>query len=100
MPGMQGMLGMTGMFGMMKSDSLIPMRRADLDSVARTSPQVGSGTFSAHETVASQMLDAIASDMTMMHMNPDAAWTVLSLRRRRLSSEYVAISSARGAALT
>jgi hypothetical protein len=88
------------MSGMMKSDSLIPMRRADLDSVVRTSPQVGSGTFSAHEAVASPMLDAMASDMTMMHMNPDAAWTVLSLRHSRLPSEYLAISSARGAALT
>jgi hypothetical protein len=91
MPGMQGMPGMTGMSGM-KSDSLMPIMRADLDSVARTSPHVGSGTVSAHETMASQMLDAMGSDMTMMHMKPDAAWTALTDSVKRDLAELPSLS--------
>ena len=87
MPGMQGMQGMPGMAGMsgMKSDSLMPMMRADLDSVA-------SGTVSAHETMASQMLDAMGSDMTMMHMTPDAAWTALTDSVKRDLAELPSLS--------
>src|SRR5882672_3923013 len=88
---MSGMPGMTSMSGM-KSDSLMPMMRADLDSVARTSPQPGSGTISAHETMASQMLDAMGSDMTMMQMNPDAAWKALTVSVKRDLAELPSLS--------
>jgi hypothetical protein len=91
MPGMQGMPGMTGMSGM-KSDSMMPMMRADLDSVARTSSHPGSGTVSAHETMASEMLDAMGSDMTMMHMKPDAAWTALPDSVKRDLAELPSLS--------
>ena len=77
-PGMQGMTGM-------RSDSLMPMMRADLDSVA-------SGTISAHEIMASQMLDAMGSDMTMMHMKPDAAWTALTDSVKRDLAELPSLS--------
>jgi len=89
--GMQGMPGMTGMSGT-KSDSLMPMMRADLDSVARTSPHVGQGPVSSHETMASQMLDAMGSDMTMMHMKPDAAWTALTDSVKRDLAELPSLS--------
>jgi hypothetical protein len=78
MPGMQGMPGMSGMSGAMKSDALMPMMRADLDSLARRSSRLAAGTLTAHETMTSEMLDAMARDMTMMHMTPDAAWGALS----------------------
>src|SRR5439155_1391406 len=51
MPGMQGMPGM-----MMRSDSLMPMMRADLDSLARMPSQFAEGMLKAHEGMASQML--------------------------------------------
>src|SRR5437879_224790 len=70
MPGMQGMPGMA-----MQSDSLMPMMRADLDSLARMPSQSASRILQAHEAMASRMLDAMGSDMTMMNMRPDSAWT-------------------------
>jgi len=72
MPGMQGMPGM-----MMRSDSLMPMMRADLDSLARMPSQSASRILQAHEAMASRMLDAMGSDMTMMNMRPASAWTAL-----------------------
>jgi hypothetical protein len=32
----------------------------------------------AHEAMASQMLDAMGSDMTTMNVRPDSAWTALT----------------------
>src|SRR5712691_7832974 len=79
MPGMGNMHGMTGMQGMgMRSDSLVPMMRAHLDSMARMPAQFAAGMLAAHDAMAAQMLDAMGSDMTMMNMRPDAAWTVLA----------------------
>jgi hypothetical protein len=73
MPAMQGMPGMV-----MRGDSLMPMMRADLDSLARMPSQFAEGMLRAHEAMASRMLDAMGSDMTMMNMRPDAAWTGLT----------------------
>lgn len=73
MPGMQGMPGMV-----MRGDSLMPMIRADLDSLARMPPQFAHGMLQAHEAMASQMLDVMGTDMTMMNMRPDAVWTALT----------------------
>jgi hypothetical protein len=73
MPGMQGMPGMV-----MRSDSLMPMMRTDLDSLSRTPSQFAKGMLQAHEAMASQMLDAMGTDMTMMNMRPDSAWTTLT----------------------
>ena len=75
---MSGMSNMSGMAGMtMKADSLMPMMRAHLDSLARMPSPSAAGMLQAHETVASQMLDAMGSDMRMMNMRPDSAWTAL-----------------------
>lgn len=73
LPGMQGMPGMV-----MQSDSLMPMMRADLDSLAARSPQFAAGTLQAHEAMASRMLDAMGSDMGMMNMRPDSTWIGLT----------------------
>jgi len=72
---MRGMQGMPGMA--MRSDSLMPMMRADLDSLARMPSQFAERMQQAHEAMASQMLDAMGSDMTMMGMHSDAAWSAL-----------------------
>ena len=87
MPGMQGMPGM-----MMRSDSLMPMMRADLDSLARTPSQFAEGMLQAHEPMASQMLDAMGSDMTMMGMHPDAAWSALADSVKRDLAELPSLS--------
>jgi hypothetical protein len=73
MPGMQGMPGMV-----MRSDSLMPMMRGHLDSLGRMPSQFAKGVLQAHEAMASQMLDAMGSDMTIMNMRPDATWTALT----------------------
>ncbi len=79
MPGMGNMPGMTGMQGMgMQSDSLMPMMRAHLDSMAALSPQVAARMLSLHEAMASRMVDAMGADMTAMGMKPDPAWTALT----------------------
>jgi hypothetical protein len=62
----------------MRSDSLMPMMRTDLDSLATLSPQFAAGGLSMHEAMASRMLDAMGADMTVMGMKPDPAWTVLT----------------------
>ena len=70
MPAMQGM--------MMRSDSVMPMMRAHLDSLAATSPQFAAGMLGMHEAMASRMLDAMGADMTAMGMKADPAWTTLT----------------------
>jgi hypothetical protein len=87
MPGMQGMPGMV-----MRSDSLMPMMGADLDSVARMPSQFAQRMHQAHEAMASQMLDAMGSDMTMMGMHPDAAWNALVDSVKRDLAELPSLS--------
>lgn len=75
-PGMGNMPGMQGMA--MRSDSLMPMMRAHLDSMAGMPPQSASSMLAVHDAMMSQMLDAMGSDMMMMNMRPDSAWTALT----------------------
>ena len=63
---------MSGM--VMRSDSLIPKMRAHLDSVSATS----ASWMAAHNAMASDMLDAMGSDMAMMGMKADSTWMALS----------------------
>ena len=96
MPGMGNMPGMTGMQGMqemaMRSDSLMSMMRAHLDSLARTPAQFAAGMLGAHDAMMSQMLDAMGSDMTTMGMKPDPAWTALTDSIRRDLADLPALS--------
>ena len=62
----------------MRSDSLMPMMRAQLDSMARMPAQFAAGALSGHDAMMSQMLDAMGSDMRMMDMRADSAWTALT----------------------
>ena len=73
MPGMEGMSGMV-----MRSDSLMKKMQAHLDSLAGMPAQFAQGMLQAHDAMASRMLDAMVSDMTMMNMRPDSAWTALT----------------------
>ncbi len=78
MPGMSGMQGMV-----MRSDSLIPRVRAHLDSLARLPGRFAAGMPAVHDAMTSQMLDAMGSDMRMMNMPGDTAWTALTDSVRR-----------------
>ena len=70
---------MSGMQGMsMRSDSMMPMMRAHLDSLAATPPQFAVGMIASHDAMASQMLDAMGVDMTAMGMKADSAWLALT----------------------
>jgi len=76
----------------MRSDSLMPVMRAHLDSLAAMSPQVVAGHVAAHDAMASQMLDAMGSDMRMMDTRPDSAWTALADSVRRDLAELPSLS--------
>jgi len=77
----------------MKADSLMPMMRAHLDSLAeRLSPEM----IAAHDAMASQMLDAMGSDMRMMGMQADSAWAALTDSVRQ---DLAALPSLSGRAL-
>jgi len=93
MPGMGSMTGMTGMQAMgMQSDSLMPVMRGHLDSLAAISPQFAAGMLSMHEAMASRMLDAMGADMTAMGMKPDPAWTALTDSIKRDLADLPALS--------
>jgi hypothetical protein len=67
----------------MKSMPMMAMMRAHLDSLAGVSPQQMVAMMNAHQSMTSQMLDAMGADMTAMHMAPDSAWSALSDSVRR-----------------
>jgi hypothetical protein len=91
MPGMGNMTGSSGIQGM-QTDSLVPMMRAHLDSLAALAPRFGAGMLSMHEATASRMLDAMAADMTAMGMKPDPAWTALTDSIKRDLADVPALS--------
>ena len=84
---------MSGMQGMsMRSDSMMPMMRAHLDSMAAVPPQFVGSMMATHEAMASQMLDAMGADMTAMGMKPDPAWTALTDSIKRDLADLPALS--------
>lgn len=91
-----GMPEMAGMGGMaMRSDSLMPMMRAHLDSLAALSPELAADMVAAHDAMASHMLDARGAAMTAMAMKPDPAWTALADSVRRDLAELPGLSGRR-----
>lgn len=85
-PGEGGqMSGMQGM--MMRSDSMMPMMRAHLDSMAALP-----ANLAAHDAMMSQMLDAMGSDMRTMGMQPDSAWSALVDSVKRDLAELPSLS--------
>lgn len=62
----------------MRADSLMPMMRAHLDSLASARGPMSADVIARHEEMASRMLDAMGSDMRMMSMQADSAWIALA----------------------
>lgn len=87
---MSGMQGMT-----MRSDSMMPMMRAHLDSLAATPAQFVGGMLARHEELASQMLDAMGADMTAMGMKADSAWLALTDSVKRDLAELPTLTGQR-----
>jgi hypothetical protein len=70
--------GQQGVGGMgMGASSMMPMMRAQLDSMMRMSPEQMSGMMASHDRMMSEMMDRMGSDMRSMHMSGDARWTGL-----------------------
>lgn len=90
MPGMGNMPGMAGMT--MQTDSLMPMMRAHLDSLGGVPAQFAGGMLSAHEAMASRVLDAVGSEMRTMNMPADTAWTALTDSIRRDLADLPALA--------
>ena len=90
MPGMGNMPGMPGMT--MQADSLMPMMRAHLDSLAVLEPASAAAMLSAHDAMASRMLDAMGADMMSMGMKPDPTWAALTDSVRRDLAELPSLS--------
>ena len=82
--------GMTGMA--MRADSLMPMMRAQLDSLDTMSGRMTADMMARHEEMASRMLDVMGSDMRMMDMRPDSAWTALADSVKRDLAELPSLS--------
>jgi hypothetical protein len=78
-----GAMPMGNMAMDMKSMPLMGMMQAHMDSMTRMSPEQMRATMNAHQSMTSQMLDAMGADMMAMHMAPDSAWSTLSDSVRR-----------------
>ena len=78
-----GAMPMGNMAMDMKSMPMMQMMQARMDSIGTMSPQQMAAMMAAHQSMASQMLDAMGADMTAMHMAPDSAWSALSDSVRR-----------------
>lgn len=78
-----GAMPMGNMAMDMKSMPMMGMMQAHMDSMSRLSPEQMRAMMNAHQSLTSQMLDAMGTDMTAMHMAPDSAWSALSDSVRR-----------------
>lgn len=83
----------TRMMGMsMQTDSLMPMVRAHLDSAAQMASSMDPAMLANHDEIASRMLDAMGSDMRMMRMQADSAWSALADSVKRDLAELQSLS--------
>jgi hypothetical protein len=79
-----GMMGHTDSGGMgmgrmtMPGMQMMPGMRAHMDSMRRMSPQQMQGMMATHQSMMSQMLDGMGSDMRGMNMPAGQEWTALS----------------------
>ncbi len=71
---------------------MMPMMQAHFDSMAGMPAPQMAAKMSAHQDMASRMLDAMGADMRMMNMQPDAAWTALADSVRRDLAELPGLS--------
>ena len=71
-----GAMGMGGIT--MPGMQMMPGMRAHMDSMRRMSPQQMQGMMARHQSMMSQMLDGMGSDMRGMDMPAGREWTALS----------------------
>ena len=79
--GMMGHMdsGGMGMAGMpMPGMQMMPQMRAHMDSMMRMSPQQMQAMMAMHESMMSQMMDGMGSDMRGMKMSGTPTWTALT----------------------
>ena len=88
-PGRMGGMGMA-----MQGMQLMPLMRAQLDSLGTMDPAQMAAMMAAHQGLASRMMDAMGSDMRGMNMKPDAAWSALSDSVRQDLAEMPNLSGA------
>ena len=69
---------MGGMQMSMQGMTMMPLMRAHLDSLGALPPARMAAVMSAHQDMASRMMDAMGADMRGMNMTPDAAWAALT----------------------
>lgn len=74
---------MTGMQMGMAGKDLLPVMQHHLDSLAAMSPAQIAEAMTAHQDLASRLMDGMGADMLSMSMAPDSAWTALSDSVRR-----------------
>ncbi|MEO8636079.1 MAG: hypothetical protein ABI587_12450 [Gemmatimonadales bacterium] len=79
----RGMGGMGGTQMAMPGMQMIPQMRVHLDSIGSMQSTQMVTMMPAHQALASQMMDAMGSDMRGRNMQPDAAWTALADSVRR-----------------
>ncbi|MDZ4862270.1 MAG: hypothetical protein SGJ01_02395 [Gemmatimonadota bacterium] len=69
---------MGGMQMAMQGMTMMPLMRAHLDSLGALPPAGMAAVMSAHQDLASRMMDAMGADMRGMNMQPDSAWAALT----------------------
>lgn len=61
----------------MAGSGMMPMMRAQMDSMMRMSPGQMQAMMAAHDRMMSQMMDRMGADMRSMKMSGDAKWNGL-----------------------
>ena len=84
--------GMAGMQVGMAGKDLIPVMQHHLDSLGAMSPAQMAEAMTAHQDLASRLMDGMGADMRSMSMPPDSAWTALSDSVRRDLADLPALS--------
>lgn len=73
---------------------MLPRMRAHLDSLGAMQPAQMLAAMTAHQDIASRMMDAMGADMRGMSMIPDAAWTALGDSVRQDLAELPGLTGA------
>lgn len=83
---------MAGMQMGMAGKDMIPLMQHHLDSLAAMSPAQMAEAMTAHEDLASRLMDGMGADMRSMSVAPDSTWTALSDSVRRDLADLPALS--------
>lgn len=81
-----------GMQMTMQGMQMIPLMRAHLDSLGAMEPAQMAAAMTAHQDLASRMMDAMGADMRGMNMRPDSAWAALGDSLRQDLAELPGLS--------